>query len=148
MKKAAKIMYQIGKWYQLALIIFTALAAIGMIVGAIISFVNGEILYGVLLLIFSIVPLAVEIVVWIFVLIAIKKQKEDSKNKVPHIMCIVVGVLGENWFYVVGAILTLIMISKGQEVEPIQSITKEQVQGAVKKDKKEEAVEVEAKDKE
>lgn len=148
MKKAAKIMYQIGKWYQLALIIFTALAAIGMIVGAIISFVNGEILYGVLLLIFSIVPLAVEIVVWIFVLIAIKKQKEDSKDKAPHIMCIVVGVLGENWFYVVGAILTLIMISKGQEVEPIQSITKEQVQGAVKKGKKEEAVEVEAKDKE
>lgn len=145
MKKAAKIMYQIGKWYQLALIIFTALAAIGMIVGAIISFVNEEILIGVLLLIFSIVPLAVEIVVWIFVLIAIKKQKEDSKAKAPHIMCIIVGVLGENWFYVVGAILTLIMISKGQEVEPIQSITKEQVQGAVKK---EEAVEVEAKDKE
>ena len=140
MKKASRILYTIGKWYQLALVIFGALYAIGMIIGSIVSFVNDEIVSGVLLLLFSPVILVFEVAVWIVVLIAIKKQKENSKDKAPHIMCIVAGVIGQNWFYVVGAIFALIMISKGQEVEPIQSISKEQVKDAVKKEKKEENV--------
>lgn len=140
MKKASHILYTIGKWLQLALVIFGALYAIGMIIGSIVSFVNDEILAGVMLLLFSPAILIFEIAVWIVVLIAIKKQKANSKDKVPHIMCIVAGVIGQNYCYVVGAIFALILISKGQEVEPIQSISKEQVKNAVKKDKKEENV--------
>lgn len=138
MKKAAHILYTIAKWWQLALVILAALYTVGGLIGAIIYFVNGEVALGIGLLLSSILWLAWEIAAWIVVLIAIKKQKEDSKNKAPHIICIIVGVLAGNPCYIAGAILSLIMIGKGQEVEPIQSISKEQVKGAVKKDKKEE----------
>ena len=138
MKKAARILYAIAKWWQLALVILAALYTIGGVIGAIISFVNGEVATGIALLITSVVWLAWEVAAWIVILNAIKKQKEDSKSKAPHIICIVVGVVAGNPCYVAGAILSLIMISKGQDVEQIQSISKEQVQDTVKKVKKEE----------
>lgn len=143
MKKAARILYTIAKWWQLALVILAALYTLGGLIGAIICFVNSEVGLGISLLLTSILWLAWEIAAWIVILNAIKKQKEDSKNKAPHIICIIVGVLAGNPCYIAGAILSLIMISKGQEVEPIQSISKEQVKETakkVKKDKKEESV--------
>ena len=138
MKKAARILYTIAKWWQLALVILAALYTVGGVIGAIISFFDGEVGTGIALLVTSIVWLAWEVAAWIVILNAIKKQKEDSKSKAPHIICIVVGVVAGNPCYVAGAILSLIMISKGQDVEQIQSISKEQVQDTVKKVKKEE----------
>lgn len=140
MKKASHILYTIGKWLQLALVIWGALQAIGMLIGSIVCFVNDNIGGGIGLLLACPIMLVVEVAAWIVVLIAIKKQKANSKDKAPHIMCIVAGALCGNLCYVVGAIFALILISKGQEVEPIQSISKEQVKNAVKKDKKEENV--------
>lgn len=138
MKKAAHILYTIAKWWQLALVILAALYTVGGVIGAIISFVNGEVATGIALLITSVVWLAWEVAAWIVILNAIKKQKEDSKSKAPHIICIIVGAVAGNPCYIAGAILSLIMISKGQDVEQIQSISKEQVQDTVKKVKKEE----------
>lgn len=138
MKKAAHILYTIAKWWQLALVILAALYTVGGVIGAIISFVNGEVATGIALLITSVVWLAWEVAAWIVILNAIKRQREDSKSKAPHIICIVVGAVAGNPCYIAGAILSLIMISKGQDVEEIQSISKEQVQDTVKKVKKEE----------
>ena len=138
MKKAAHILYTIGKWFQLAYVILAALWSVVALIVFIVYTAAGDFPLGLGSLIGSIIFLAIEIAAWIVINIAIKKQKEDSKDKAPHIICIVVGVISQNYFYVAGAILSLIMISKGQEVEPIQAISKEQVKGAIKKDKKEE----------
>ena len=140
MKKASHILYTIGKWLQLALVILAAIQALIMFIFSIVNFVDGEYGAGVALLLTCPLWLIIEVAAWIVVLIAIKKQKANSKDKAPHIMCIVAGVVAWNPCYIAGAILALIMISKGQEVEPIQAISKEQVQKAVKKDEKKEDV--------
>ena len=149
MKKAAHILYTIGKWFQLAYVILAALWSVVALIVFIVYTAAGDFPIGLGNLIASIIFLAIEIAAWIVINIAIKKQKEDSKSKAPHIICIVVGVISQNYLYVAGAILSLIMISKGQEVEPIQAISKEQVQDTVKKvkkDKKEEEKPEEAKE--
>ena len=147
MKKAAHILYTIAKWFQLAYVILAALWSVVALIVFIVHTAAGDFPLGLGSLIASIIFLAIEIAAWIVINIAIKKQKEDSKDKAPHIICIVVGVISQNYLYVAGAILSLIMISKGQEVEPIQAISKEQVKSAVKKDKKEDVKDVDSKEK-
>ena len=134
MKKTARVFYTIAKWLQLAVVILCALGVVAATIWFIIALVGGgweagASAFGTLLgMTFY---LAIAVACWIVVNVAIKKQKEDSKSKAPHIMCIVIGVFS-NVCYLVGGILSLIMIAKGQEVEEIQGFSKEQVQSAVK----------------
>ena len=136
MKKTAHTFYIVAKWVQLALVILCALAVVGCTIAVIVSAItdNGWVAYWVARLIVSFIYLGIEIAAWIVVLHAIKKQNEDSKSKAPHIMCIVAGAFA-NPCYFVGGILSLILVCRGQEVEPIQAISKEQVKDAVSREK-------------
>lgn len=136
MKKTAHTFYIVAKWLQLALVILCALAVVGSTIAVIVSAIsdNGLLANWISSLVVSTIYLGIEIAAWIVVLNAIKKQNEDSKSKAPHIMCIVAGAIA-NVCYLVGGILSLILVCRGQEVEPIQAISKEQVKDAVSREK-------------
>lgn len=136
MKKTAHTFYIVAKWLQLAFVILCALAVVGSTIGVIVSAItaNDMLVQWIAYLVASFIYLGIEIAAWIVVLNAIKKQNEDSKSKAPHIMCIVAGAFA-NVCYLVGGILSLILVCKGQEVEPIQAISKEQVKDAVSREK-------------
>lgn len=136
MKKTAHTFYIVAKWLQLALVILCALAVVGSTIAVIVSAIsaNDSLAHWISSLVVSIIYLGIEIAAWIVVLNAIKKQNEDSKSKAPHIMCIVAGAIA-NVCYLVGGILSLILVCRGQEVEPIQAISKEQVKDAVSREK-------------
>lgn len=137
MKKTAHVFYTVGKWLQLALVILLALCFVGFAIGLVFAAIAGDtywITYCVTYLIVSFIYLGIEIAAWIVILNAIKKQNENSKSKAPHIMCIVAGAIA-NVCYLVGGILSLILVCRGQEVEPIQAISKEQVKNAVSREK-------------
>lgn len=143
MKKTAHVFYTVGKWLQLVAVILLALGIVGCGIAIAVYAVQANeegVIYWVARAIVCFVYLLVEIAIWIVVGVAIRKQKEDSKSKAPHIMCIVAGAIG-NICYLVGGILSLILVIRGEDAGEIQAISKEQVKDVVAKDKEEKPVE-------
>ena len=78
-----------------------------------------------------------EIVVLIVTSIQFKRMAEDPTDKAPHIVYIVFGVLGGNPFFIVGAILSIILICQQENPEQVEAEKKEEPAEEVKEEKAE-----------
>ena len=127
MKKTAEIMYRVAKIIAIVLVpLYAVLAGIFLTIG--IVHVTQEVQYAsdfgnfAEFLILSILA----IVALIVTAVQFKRMAEDPNDKVPHIVCIVMGVLGSNPFFIVGAILNIIMICQNEEPKEVEGEKKEE----------------------
>ena len=123
MKSAAKILYTIGKVINIIGIVACAiLVAAGIAVsalGAQAIETNGVELtaeqiavLGVGLIVAGVISLIIEIVVLVFASKAIKAVGDGAKSNAPHIIMIVIGVIGSDIFYLLGGIFGLVSESQ------------------------------------
>ena len=128
MKKTAETMYKVARIIALVLIAVYAIVAtvyLGLMIFDIVkgneTWVNnlgkfvGYFLYSLF-----------EIVVVIVTSIQFKRIANDPMDKGPHIVNIVFGVLGCNPFFIVGAILSIILICQQEDKEEVQAEPKEE----------------------
>ena len=120
MKKTAETIYKVARIIALVLIAVYAILATVYLILMIAHIVNdaewgkdlsnfvGHFLYSLF-----------EIVVVIVTGIQFKRIANDPMDKAPHIVNIVFGVLGCNPFFVVGAILSIILICQQEEKEEV-----------------------------
>lgn len=126
MRKTANVMYTIAKWFNFGMAILYA-ALVGLFTTfCIIYTIRDGVLHVDTLsdAITCFLALIFVIVCFIVIGVAKKKQAENAEDRTPHVLCIVFGVLGSNPFYIVGAILNLILQGKKEEQEPIQTLGK------------------------
>ena len=132
MKNASKVMYRIARIFTIVAaalcLVASLVAGILTIVGAFSENISGA--YWLGRAIASIVWLGIEIAIFFVGGKALKDMEQDEKNQTPHIICIVIGVIG-NIFYLLGGIFGLIAISQ-------ESDSKEQPKEEVQAEKKEE----------
>lgn len=135
MKNASQIMYRIARIFTIvAAAIFLALSlvfGILTIVGAFSEDISGAYWLGRSIAV--IIYLGIEIAIFFVGGKALKDMQEDVKNQTPHIICIVIGVIG-NIFYLLGGIFGLIAIA--QEEDSTKEEKKEEVEAEPKEEEK------------
>ena len=141
MKKTADIMYKVARIIALVLIfLYAAIATVYLIlmIAHIINEAEWERDLGnfVGLFLYSLF----EIVVVIVTGIQFRRIAENPDDKTPHIVNIVFGVLGGNPFFIVGAILNIIMICQREDASEEK---KEEVAAEPKEEKPAEEKEAE-----
>ncbi len=117
MKKTAEVMYKVAKIIAIILVpLFLGLTALFLILGIVEGLKEGGdpshyfnqfarfLVLGILALVTLIVTS-----------VQFKRMESNPDDKTPHIVCIVFGVLGENPFFIVGAILNIIMICQRED---------------------------------
>ena len=141
MKKTAETMYKVARILALVFIAVYAIVATVYLILMIAHIVNdaewdkdlgnfvGYFLYSLF-----------EIVVVIVTSIQFKRIANDPMDKAPHIVNIVFGVLGGNPFFIVGAILSIILICQQEDKE---QENKEEVKAEPKEEKPAEEKEAE-----
>ena len=127
MKKTAEVFYKIARILAIVLVpILAVVAGIYLTLG--IVHVIREMEYAsdfsnfAKYLVWSILA----IVALIVTSIQFKRMAEDPKDKAPHIVCIVFGVLSGNPCFIVGAILNIIMICQNEEPQQVEAEKKEE----------------------
>ena len=135
MKKASEVMYRIGRIVAIILIpVFAIVSGIYLTLGIIDIIREGEewthligesVRYGIHCILC--------VVALIIISIFYKKMAEDQKDKVPHIVLIVFGVIGSNPFLILGGIFGLVAIAQDGEEKPAEE-PKEEVQAEEKKE--------------
>ena len=138
MKKTAETMYKVARIIAIVLIPVYAIVASVYLGIAIYDIINelewakdlgrsiGYFFYSIF-----------EIVVLIVTSIQFKHMAEDPTDKAPHIVCIVFGALGGNPFFIVGAILSIILICQQENPEQVEAEKKEEPQVEEKEEKAE-----------
>lgn len=138
MKKTAETMYKVARIIAIVLIPVYAIVASVYLGIAIYDIINelewakdlgrsiGYFFYSIF-----------EIVVLIVTSIQFKRMAEDPTDKAPHIVCIVFGALGGNPFFIVGAILSIILICQQENPEQVEAEKKEEPQVEEKEEKAE-----------
>ena len=110
MKIASKIMYKIGRVFNIiefvAFIIIAVSGAIFLITGTSVN--DDSQVSGLGLLIFGIVAAIISYIVLRLATKSIKALDNKKVENKPHIIMIVIGVISEDWFYILGGIFGLI----------------------------------------
>ena len=119
MKKAAKIMYTLGIIGNFIMIIFcligmiislVGVANVEEIIGSITEFSQEEVTAAIAFLTsFSIIYLIIYIVTVILAFVAKSKVNDGKKSFFPHILVLVIGVIGWNVFYILGGIFGIVV---------------------------------------
>ena len=126
MGKASKVLYTIGKVFNIIEIVFLVV----LLVGGIIINASPEMLVesmpeayetvemakaaSVGLIVAAIIGLIVSIVVLIFAIRAKKAVDDGKKNLAPHIIMVVIGVISGDMFYLLGGIFGIIAESNSE----------------------------------
>ena len=137
MKKTAEVMYRVAKIIAIIIIpVYAVIAGIYLTLGIVHLIqedkaASGEIGQFVNFLILSILA----IVALIVSLVEFKRMKDNPDDKFPHIVCIVMGVLGSNPFFIVGAILNIIMICQREDEAKPAEEKKEEVEAKPEEEK-------------
>ena len=127
MKKTAEVFYKIARILAIILVpLFFVLSAIWLTLGII--HVIREMDYAKDFTEFArfLIHCILALVALIVTNIQFKRIEEDPKDKGPHIVNIVMGVLGCNPCFIVGAILSIILICQQEDKEEVQAEPKEE----------------------
>ena len=122
MGQASKIMYTIGRVFNIIQIVFETI----MLLVAIITMSLPEEVakgqtkytaeqmkaYGIVMLIFAIILIIISIIVFIVAGIAKKAISDGKVNRTPHIIMLVIGIFSRDIFYILGSIFGLISESE------------------------------------
>ena len=113
MGNASKLMYKIGRIFNLiGIILFAILTAVAVIL-LIVAAASGEGVGGAVgYLIWMIIYLVIYIVVYKLAGNALNSIGDGKDNKKPHIIMIVVGAISQDVFYLLGGIFGLIAESQ------------------------------------
>lgn len=116
MKQATKALYSIGNIFNLIAIIMLIVLGLLTILGANViedvpdgydmsleEYRSTAIILGVIMLIID----ALYIVVYVFAIKAKKTVDNNLQESKPHIIMIILGLLGQNLFYLIGGMLGL-----------------------------------------
>ena len=119
MKKAAKIMYTLGIIGNFCMIFvcligmiisLVGVANVEEIIGSITEFSQEEVTAAIAFLTsFSIIYLIIYIVTVILAFVAKSKVNDGKKSFFPHILVLVIGVIGWNVFYILGGIFGIVV---------------------------------------
>lgn len=124
MKSASSVMYTIGRIFNIIELVFNVL---GVIFGILIVAMRDELAkradmpvkyqdpnalraLGVGMIVFCVIVLIISIVALILSGKARRSIRKDDMNQVPHIIMVVIGVIG-NIFYLLGGIFGLIEVN-------------------------------------
>ncbi len=136
MKKTADIMYKVARIIAIILVpLFLALAGIFLTIGIIEIVREGDPSHYINQFVSFLVLGILALVALIVTNIQFKRMAENPDDKVPHIVCIVFGVLGENPFFIVGAILNIIMICQREDEAKPAEEKKEEVEAKPEEEK-------------
>ena len=116
MGKASKIMYTIGRIFNIVGIVISAIV---LLLGMIFTIIGGVenaaddntaalLASGLSMLVSGIICLAIEIVVFVLASKASKALENNTTENKPHIIMIVVGAVGSDIFYLLGGIFGLV----------------------------------------
>jgi len=121
MKEASKVLYLIGKVLNVVGIIAMLLLALVFYLNTKVTevpedvYINGKIPtleeYHEIMNIFAIIMIVLAVVLIIVLICAIfasRALKNETVNLAPHIVMIIIGVLGGTIFYLIGGILGLV----------------------------------------
>ena len=123
MGKTSKIMYTIGRIFNIVELVCTALM---IVAGIILTALHGNLVSdempeeaalgtGLGILIAGIVAFIIVLVVYLLATKAQKSIGNGTTERAPHIMMIVVGAIGGDIFYLLGGIFGLVAESKEDE---------------------------------
>ena len=120
MKNASQIMYKIGKIINIVVIvIFAILIVVNIVTLGAAAAVDGDVEAKAVAIgaavggmVTSIIFLALAIVALVVANKAINAIGDGQENRKPHIICIVMGAISENPFYILGGIFGLIAESQ------------------------------------
>lgn len=123
MGKTSKIMYTIGRIFNIVELVCTALMVVA---GIILTALHGNLVSdempeeaalgtGLGILIAGIISFIIVLVVYLLATKAQKSIGNGTTEKAPHIMMIVIGAIGGDIFYLLGGIFGL--VAEGREDE-------------------------------
>ena len=125
MENASKVMYIIGKVFNiLGIIAFAFMLFAGIMVVSnpaefvgpnLVASVEEAITLGTGVIIASAIGLVISIVALVLANRATKQLNSGKANNTPHIIMIVIGVLGTDLFYLLGGIFGLVATSSTNE---------------------------------
>lgn len=117
MKQATKALYSIGNIFNLIAIIMLIVLGLLIILGANViedvpdgydmsleEYRTTAIILGVIMLIIA----AIYIAVYVFAIKAKKAVDNNSQESKPHLIMIILALIGQNLFYLIGGILGLV----------------------------------------
>ena len=109
MKEASKVMYTIARIFALVgIIVYSVLALVGLILVIANNGDNGLLATGVSLLSVGLVFTAIYVVTFILGGRAVESINDGSREIKYHIICMVVGAISYDVFYLLGGIFGLV----------------------------------------